>query len=385
MQLLSASELGELVKSSQPYAISIYIPANSDLVDPRMSKIAFKNAVNKVISHLRDLKLDQKTHQRLDQASQELEANDEFWKDLDSSFALFAAGDWVKTYKVPSSQSELVMISDHFYITPLVPLLTLHNTFYVLELDKEHTKMWQGTATGLVLVTIPNLPKSVTEVTGVEVNERNVQTHTGSFSVTGGNGAAQFHGGSSWKDDKDRYLEKFTQAIDKAVCAFFSDSKYPLFLSGTEEPVVMYRKLSKYTAIEEVNLPKVDDPTHRLKKLFESAWTVMAAKTEEAKATAVANFEEQPEASRKVTILPEVIRQAAQGKVDTLLVAEDARVWGTFVPENLTVIIEDQQKPLSAELINLAARLTLLNSGKVVVLPAEQLPSTSPVAALLRY
>jgi hypothetical protein len=384
MQFLSDDDFREVVEFSGPVCVSLYIPADPLNANPKANSIAFKNVVNDTLTELNSHKIKDKTAQTLDALCENILDDKIFWKGNQQSFAFFVSGDMVKYYKLPTSHPDFVMITDHFYITPMIPLIDQQLQFFVLELDKEHTRMWRGNIATLEKVEIPDLPESIAEVTGREMNERQLQFHTGTASPGGGKRPAMFHGSSSWQDDKERYAERFLQAVDKAVSAFFQDKKYPLLLSGVEELTVLFRKISQYSHLFETNLPKVDNPPQREKILHEHALSLLSSLIEEQKATALANFEEEPQQTKRVTILPEVLRQAAQGKVDTLFIAENKRVWGTFEPETLTAVIENEQQPFSAELINVAARLTLQNSGTVISFPDEQVPGGT-IAALLRY
>lgn len=306
-----------------------------------------------------------------------------FWKEQGHSFAVLANEELFETFRLPVAVDDLILIQDHFFITPLIPLVQPQQ-FFILELDKENTQLWRGTVSELKKITLPDLPTSIAEVTGVETGERHLQFHTGTQSPSGGQRPAMFHGSSSWKDDKDRYLQRFLQAVDKAVCAFLKQSSVHLILSGTEELVVLFRKISNCGQLFEINLPKPPDPTQKERQLRQQALTLLVTEVEKKKATAVKFFEETVP-DKRVTSLPEILNQAFLGKVDTLLVAEGQRVWGSFLPETLTTQIEPTQSYLSAELLNLAARLTLINNGSVIVLPAEQLPADSLVTAVLRY
>lgn len=385
MQYISSSELTELVQHTSPHSVSLYIPTDRKNSDPRINSVAFKNVVNKALERIKALDLKDETYTNLDKACEQLLADKLFWKEQDQSFALFVANDFMRSYKLPTSQPELLMINDAFYILPLAQMLQLQDTFYVLELDKEHTKMWKGNNLGVEPVPVPNLPESVEEVTGTEVNERNLQFHTRTDSPKGNVRNAMFHGSSSWKDDKDRYLEKFLQAVDKAVTAYFKESTLPLLLSGVEELTVLFRKTTKLANILEENLVKVDDPNRRPELLHQAAMSVLAAHRHDRLERELTRFTEEPRQEKRVTVLPEILRQAAQGKVDTLYVAESGQVWGTFDPESMTALIENEQLPLSTELLNLAARITLTNSGSVVVVPNDKMPENSLAAALLRY
>lgn len=383
-QTISEQECKELLNATYPTAVSLYVPTDSTNPDPRMNSIAFKNLVQKAIDQLKALKITDMTSQTLRKISENLLKDQVFWKDQIGSFAVLVAGTEVKTFRLAKSHPELLMISDHFYVMPLLAQCAQKANYYVLELDQEHTQLWKGDQDGLTVVTVPDMPKSVAEATGTETDERNLQFHTSTTSPGGGERPAMFHGSSSWKDDHDRYLERFLHEVDHAVSAFLTPLHQPLLLSGVEESVVKFKKISKYPRILTATLPKMPDPTHKEERLHAEAVKVILMYQEDSRKNSLKSFEETVPA-KKVSTLPDVLRQAGQGKIDTLFLAEDKQIWGEFDTQTLSTITDVHQNPRSAELLNIAASLTLQNSGKVLTVPVKQMPDGVIAAATLRY
>ena len=382
---ISQQEFQQLVAFSHPNCVSLYIPTDRTNPDPRLNSIRFKNSVNKAITQLAAIKVDKATSDSLDRVCEELLADSMFWKEQQESLAVFVAGDWIDWYTLPIKIPDLLMVADHAYVVPLAPIVAKQQVFFVLELDRDHTKMWRSNHKNLEVVEVANLPKSVDEVTGVEANERQFQFHTGTDSPRGDKRAAAFYGGSSWKDDKDRYLERFLKAVDKAVTVYLKETGYPLILSGVEELVVTYRQITRSSQVRKETLPKIADPNRTSYELHRRGLAIMEKIVAEKQDQALTAFFEEPRTERRLTLLPEILRQTTQGKIGTLFVAENARLWGTFDAETLTLIQETTQLPRSAELYNLAALLTLRNGGSVIVLPAEKIPGGSLIAAVSRY
>jgi hypothetical protein len=90
--------------------------------------------------------------------------------------------------------------------------------------------------------------------------------------------------------------------------------------------------------------------------------------------------------TRRVTDdLRKALRAAHRGQVQTLFVAADQEVWGTFDPDTQAIRTHLSPAPTADELLNLAAIKTYASGGAVYVLPASERPTASPLAALLRY
>ncbi len=383
-QTLFDQEYEQLLENPRPTAVSICVPTDSLNPDPRTNSIAFKNLISTASSWLKQLDSATTTLLSLETASENLLADELFWKEQAESFVVLVAGDQVKSFKLTKKHPQLVMVNNHYYIVPFISELTQESTFYVLELDKEKTKVWRGSKNTFEAIEVPNLPRSIEEVTGTETGERHLQFHTGTDAPGSGKRAAMYHGSSSWKDDKDRYLERFLKAVDSAMIDFLNQRDQPLLLSGVEEATVIFQNLSNCKNLQIPALPKIPDPTHKEKTLHQLSWELVSERLQEHLRQVVTAFEETVPAKR-AAVFPDVLRQAAQGKVDTLLIAENTHVWGLFDSKLLTTAIDQVQQPTSSELLNVAARLTLMNSGKVVVLPREKIPEQKEALAILRY
>lgn len=71
--------------------------------------------------------------------------------------------------------------------------------------------------------------------------------------------------------------------------------------------------------------------------------------------------------------------------VDTLFVATDAELWGTWNAEHTAVNIGKHRSPDHDDLLNVATVMVHRHGGKVHVLPRVQMPGQELVAALLRH
>jgi hypothetical protein len=86
--------------------------------------------------------------------------------------------------------------------------------------------------------------------------------------------------------------------------------------------------------------------------------------------------------------LPEIVRAAHTGRVDTLFILNDLQrqqEWGRYDPSTDTVLTHAERMPRDRDLLDDAAVQTLANSGRVFMLAPEKMPYNAPLVALLRY
>ena len=82
--------------------------------------------------------------------------------------------------------------------------------------------------------------------------------------------------------------------------------------------------------------------------------------------------------------LEEILTAAAEGRVDSVVVAEDEALWGRFEPGHV-LTAHGRPGPGDEDLLNQVALLALRNGGRAFALPRERLPRQVPAAATLRF
>jgi hypothetical protein len=90
--------------------------------------------------------------------------------------------------------------------------------------------------------------------------------------------------------------------------------------------------------------------------------------------------------SSKATLKPEeIVKSARYGRVDTLFVAAGEHLWGRFDEAHDQVVAHGSAAGDDEDLIDYAAAKTLLQGGRVELLPKGELPRNGLMAAILRY
>ncbi len=82
--------------------------------------------------------------------------------------------------------------------------------------------------------------------------------------------------------------------------------------------------------------------------------------------------------------LEEILLAAREGRIDTVIVAQDESLWGNITADG-QVVAHGTPGPDDEDLLNLAAVLTLRNGGRAFALPRARLPRQVLAAATLRF
>lgn len=384
MERISNSEFQELLQATDPVSVSIYFPTEEVGLAPTKRRAELQNFETEVVKELEAAKVPEALRRKMSEKFAELRENPDLWEVNQKGLALFLSPTFSKVLRLPSPVRRLISVSQRFHLKPLIHLFSQPCQFYVLFLAKKEVSLFHGDCYEFKKVSVPDLPQSVEEVTGVEVNERSLQFHTSPSGGAGGRPAV-FHGSSSWKDDKNKYLEKFLQQVDKAVTKYLQGRKQPLLLSGAERLVTLYQEVNSYPhLLKDVWLKRSDD-AKSLSELYGQALDTLAPYFIEQQKKDVEEVLAKGNVDRFSVELDEILRQARMGRVDTLLVAEGIREWGTFNPDTLAVTYSSQPTAGAHDLLDTACVETVINGGKAYVLPLEQIPEQKHAAAIFRY
>jgi hypothetical protein len=88
----------------------------------------------------------------------------------------------------------------------------------------------------------------------------------------------------------------------------------------------------------------------------------------------------------KATARPdEIVKAARFGRIDTLFVAGDEHLWGTFDEARDRVVTHGTPTPGDIDLLDYAAVMTLRQGGQVLLVEPPALPPATPAAAIVRY
>jgi hypothetical protein len=229
---------------------------------------------------------------------------------------------------------------------------------------------------------LDGIPASLADALGHEVEEPNLKQHAGARPAPGRE-APIFHGHGDGDDDRTREIVKFLQLVDDGLRERLPAAETPVVLAGVDELVHRFHDLSKHRGLIPGGVagnPDSLDP----RRLHAEAWEVARDVLEADAVRAVERFLELRGTDRASDRLQEVAPAAAQGRVETLLLAADREVWGRL-EANGDVVIHDERRDGDVDLLDRLAALGLQRGAEVVARRAERLPDGVAAAAVMRY
>lgn len=315
------------------------------------------------------------------------EPNKEYWLQQSEGLALFVTPGVFQSYWVTFPIPERVVVDRRFAITPLLPILAGEETFFLLALSQNAVRFFQGNRDQLTAVALPDAPASLAEALRYDEAERSLQLHSTGSATRPGRRPAVFHGQGVAGDEAivRSNLRRYLQAVARAVAAHLATEKAPLVLAGVDVDQGLYRQVADNPQLLAQGIPGNPDRVSE-KALHASAWQLVAGHFQQAKADAVARYQQLAgqDDGRTVDKLSEVLRAAIYQAVDTLLISNTEPIWGRWVAAESQVLIHEQANPGDEDLVNWAVVQTLNNRGAVYQVEPAQLPATAVLAAILR-
>jgi Bacterial archaeo-eukaryotic release factor family 7 len=387
MNIPSKTDLRSLLEPQSGPCITIMLSTYRTGVEMLADQLKLRNAIRETWQRLHESGL-RSTDDLLEPIRALLE-NETFWKRLGDGLVIFRAPGLFRTYRVPSHLKDLVVITDHFYLKPLLPLVADDGRFYVLALSQNDVRLLVGTRYSIQEMALPEaVPHSLAEALkydDIEDNDvRHHSTSSGAIVGKGGRRAAVFHGQGVGIDDSKDQLLRYFQQINHGLHEMLRDATVPLVLAGVDYLMPIYREANTYPHLVDQEIAGNPD---RLKAeaLHELAWAIVEPLLLEQEREAVSRYQDLVGTWLASSSIEEVLPAAFYGRVESLFVALDQQQWGRFDLATNALALHTQAQADDVDLLDVAATQALLHGGKVYAVERTKVPGESLVAAVFRY
>ena len=364
--------------------VSAYLATHSSGVDvnEKVDQTAFKNLLQQLPSMLKAKDVEQVQIDKMLKPGYDLLRDEKIWSEMDSGLGIFLSTDEFQYVRLPIAPKNEVLINTSYYVTPLLPVVTNFDYFYLLVLSKKQAMLYRGDAFGMQYIKIDEMPRGVDDVVHFEEKDDQKLWRTGS---SGAGGGANYHGIGGGKPDEKDNLAIYFDEVDETLCnTALNQETAPLLLAGVEYLIPIYKSVAKYKPIWDVALTGSYEHADR-GSLYEQARKIMEPYFAERHERALKNYWNQSATGLTSSIPDDVIRAAYYKQVWHLFIQKDQHIWGTFDEMKNELIVHDTQQKEDECLVDKAVIKTILNGGEVHVLPKEKMPGGSIIAGLMRY
>jgi hypothetical protein len=383
--MLRKEQFTELATFQSEHCVTLYFPTNnSTSVEANRQKdfITFKNKLQQLTASLKEKHVDQLQIERLLKPGYDLLQNDIFWSNLSHGLAIFIAEGVFKYIKLPAAPKEEMLINSSFYLTPLIPVMTSRDYFYVLVLSKKQAKLYRADGFGMQYIPVPEMPNGVDDVVHFEEKDDQDLYRT---DTSGAGAGAVFHGtGTGRPDDKTNIAMYFDEVDETLWKAVLNHENVPLLLAGVEYLIPIYKQVAKYKPIWEEAITGSHE-YEDTQTLYQQARVKMEPYFQERVAKALNTYGNQSATELTSSIPDDIIPAAHYGRISQLFAQEGEHIWGRFDEMNNQLTIHASQEADDECLVDKCVIKTLMNGGEVFLLPKEKMPGGSKLAALMRY
>lgn len=375
-------DLESLLKAGSDHCLSLFMPTIKAGPEVRHNLTRFKNLLSEAedLAHRRGIPSD--VSEKILDPLRKLVPDTIFWSNLDTGFAILSSPESSIIYRLPMECPEIVQLADHFHLKPLIGFLKSDRSFYVLALSQNRTRLLQCSKQRVIEMEPPNMPRSLDDALKYDDPHYQLQFHTGT-SGRGGERPAMFHGQGVGIDESKDNILRYSYHVNKSLEPILREEKSPLVLATVDYLFPIYRTANSYPHLME-DFVEGNPEGLSGEDLRDRAWPFIEKLCREEEAKAISAFEEKAGTGFTSTNLEEVIPSSRHGRVDFIIVAADIQKWGVVDEERDGVVLHENRKPESYDLLNLASIQTLLHGGAVHVLPQERVPGGS-IAAVYRY
>lgn len=381
MDLFVQNNLDELLSERAGPCVSIYIPTERRASE--QDHIRWRKAVGDATRHLTERGWRSSEARDFMAPLEHLLDDRSLWQHLSDGLAVFRAPDFFRCYRLPHHFEEEQVIGERFQITPLLPLLTGDGRFYVLAVSQNEVRLLCGTRSTIGPIDLRNVPTSLADALKFDDKFEPLTYHTVPGGRKGG-WAAIFHGLGVGIDDHKDDLLRYFQGIDHGLREALRNEKAPLILATVDYLMPIYRQANHYPHLREEGISGSPDRISD-QELHDRAWPLIEPYFQEAQQKAIAQYRQFAGTGRTSTDVPEVLTAATRGQVEALLVARGDKVWGEFDPDTQIATVHERPGAKDEDLVNLAALQVLRHGKSVYALDRAEMPSESPLAAVVPF
>ncbi|MCC5904753.1 MAG: hypothetical protein JJU13_00980 [Balneolaceae bacterium] len=375
--MVSEKTIQELIDHKSDLSVTITLPTHKKGEESKQDPIRFKNLIAEASSKVNEKVKKNGFSEKLLKPAKELLEKPLFWSHLDKGLAVYLTEDKFEIHKLPYDVEEQVFVGDHFLITPLLPMTSMDGTFSVLSVSRQNIRLLRCTRNTVQDITPSEIPTSISDYLEIDP-EKQLQFHTGARGQ-----AAVFFGHNANEEDKMVVVEQYYREIEKEITKTLKSISDPLILVGLVENTGLYRKVNTYKRTVDTKVKHNPDELTD-KELKEKGWDVVREYFLSDMYNSLDKFAKSTD-DKVSNNLGEIVEATVMGKSQTIFISKGEKKWGVYDAENHTVHYSSQPKNDDVELLNWLSITAFKTGSKVYILPKEEMPIRSTVAAEFRF
>lgn len=391
MDIFKKEDFEKLSLTKSKNCISIYIPTHQSglEVNEGIDRIAFKSEVQKVQAELEERELQNRTVSEILKPAYLLIEDLSFWKDQGQGLAVFINDKEFYSYRLPISVAPFSTISPMFDLTPLLPMLSGEDKYYILSLSQNKIRLFRNTAFTYEEINITeSIPQNAQEVFAVyefEMEDKEKKAVKEGIKRTPGAGPLASHG-SNPEDSQYLYITEFLRNVNNGIAEQLKEEKAPMIVAAVENLFALYKKVNTYRYLLDDFIPGNPDYISE-RELHEKALTKTKDHINKTRKKDIEKYSAWGGSGKTSYNLEVILTAAFDGRVESLFILEDKHIWGQYNETERKVTVHPEKGSDDVCLLSLAAAKTIDNSGNAYLVTEQEMPEKTPtdIAAVFRY
>lgn len=386
MDIFSKDELKTLVETQTVgcSCVSLYMPTNrSGRTDVQQNPVRLKKLLREAHKHLLATGLKKPEVESYLEPANRLLEDTFFWMNMSDGLAVYLSKDYFRYYRVPVPFPELSVVANRFHVKPMLPLLTVDGSFYVMALSQKAVRLLHCTRFSFDELDIKGkIPRSVAEALQYDHFDREQQFHA-HMGVSNMDSGILLGHGQEVEETKDNLL-RFFFLVDRALQReYLHIETVPLIIISVGYLFPIYKEANTYQNLLNTEVPANPDKM-TAKELHEMSFKLAELYFKKSQEDAIKQYHKaRPQLT--TTNLEEIVSASYQGRVRLLFIADNQEWWGKYEPLEDKVAVHVKEEPCDVDLLDFIAGNTLAHRGGVFAVAPEKVPERPPVAAILRY
>jgi hypothetical protein len=375
--MVSDKTVEEILEKNGNPLISITMPTHRMGEEIKQDPIRFKNLLADVNDTLSKQGLKQTEIDDILKPAKDLLEKPMFWAHQDNGLVVYLAKGYFNHFQLPYSVEEKSYINTHFLITPILPMVSLDGTFNVLAISRKNARLLKCTRNDVTDITPDDVSTAVDDYLEV-AQEKQLQFHTGADGSK-----AMFFGHGSGDEDHRGVLEAYFRELEEGMTKELKKDYNPVVLVGLEDNLAFYKSINSYNRTVDYTIDASPDEMkdHELKdKGFEKIQSYFLKDMY----NSLDQFSERAD-SKVSNNLSEVIESTVMGKSKTIFIAMGDDRWGQYDEDAHEVHLTDNPSNGDVDLLNWLAVKGIETGSNVYILPRDEMPMKSTVAAEFRF
>ncbi len=367
----------KLIQKNGQHNVTITMPTEKIGDERQQNPIRFKNLLSSAAEQLKQRGMKETDAADYLKPAKELLGQPLFWSNMEHGMAVYLTTDYFEVFKLPYDMKEMVYVNKEFRITPLLPMVSINGSFCVLAISQEYIRLLRCTRTSINEITPDDIPVSMSDWLD-ELPQPHIQFHTG----TERDGAKYFGHGAS-EEDRKEIAEQYFRDIEKSITRVMKQTNDPLLLAGLKSNTSLYKKINNYKRVLDSTIDRSPNNLAEV-KLRDHGWDVIRDFFLSDLYESVDLYRDSPD-ERTSNDPSEIITSTIMGKSAAIFIKKDLVRWGKYDDKNHKVMYRNKPDNGDVDLMNWLSIKGIETGSNVYILPQDEMPDHSEVAALFRF